>query len=346
MAYSNAITIRQLEVLNGIAVAGSMRQAAKLLGLTQPTVSAQLAKLEEALGAELVHRDRQRQDVLTGAGELWARTARAVLASLEAGTYRHTEIFGQHRYKMSFATMPSHSGQVLGLAAVAARADPAISEFSVCWAPSSPALIEYLDIRKAHVALMAMTRPLSEMPTLRSEVLYEDRILWAVPRSIDPALVQRIIDDAPGRSELPAALMNRVIVEVPHEWRESSDLWYETHLPNAVPYFTADLHLAAVEIVAAGLATCHVSLTLQSNLSERLRSQVAFYDIGRAAQKMVLTMPRHLVSVPTYAGYFTRLANIIRTHYGRNMRETMPGLPGVVSQSAEPPEAGRNAAAP
>ncbi|WP_236045427.1 MULTISPECIES: helix-turn-helix domain-containing protein [Pseudooceanicola] len=85
MPYSKAITVRQMEVLNAVAAAGSMRQAAKLLGVSQPTISAQLAKLEEAVGAELVHRDRQRLDVLTAAGELWARTARAVLFELEGG---------------------------------------------------------------------------------------------------------------------------------------------------------------------------------------------------------------------------------------------------------------------
>ncbi|WP_236045120.1 MULTISPECIES: LysR family transcriptional regulator [Pseudooceanicola] len=310
-----------MEVLNAITAAGSMRQAAKLLGVSQPTVSAQLAKLEEAVGAELVHRDRQRLDVLTAAGELWARTARAVLSDLEAGTHRHRELFGQHRYRIRFATMPSHSGRVLGYAAAEARADPTISEFSVSWAPSSSMLMEYLEIRKANMALMAMTSALSEMPAFRSEVLYEDRILWAVPKSVDPALVRGIIDAGTLPTVLPSALSNRVVVDVPHEWRATSDIWFAAHLPGAVPFYVSDLHLGAAEIVAAGLGTCHVSITLHSNLSERIRSQVNFYDIGRTAQQMVLATPRHLMTVPSYADYFSRLTEVLRAHYAQYLMD-------------------------
>lgn len=315
MSYSNGITLRQLEVLNGIAAAGSMRKAAKILGLTQPTISAQLAKLEEALGTRLVHRDRSRNDPLTSAGELWARTARSVLADLERGSHLHGELFGQHRFKISFATMPSHSGAVLGLAAAQAQADPTVSDFSICYAPCSTSLLEYLDVRKANVALMAMTGSLAELPSYKTQLLYRDRILWAVPKAVDPAVALAVVNGGAERAKAHEALSRRVVVGVPHEWRGTSDAWFAASLPSAMPYFSCDLHLGAVEVVAAGLATCHVSLTLHRNLPERIRRQVAFYDIGRAAQDMVLAMPRHLATVPTFAGYFDRLSAAIRQHY-------------------------------
>ncbi|WP_237453210.1 hypothetical protein [Pseudooceanicola albus] len=181
--------------------------------------------------------------------------------------------------------------------------------------------MEYLEIRKANMALMAMTSALADSPTFHSEVLYEDRILWAVPKSVDPTLVRSIINGATPSVVQPPALSNRVVVDAPHEWRATSDIWFAAHLPGAVPFYVSDLHLGATEIVAAGLGTCHVSFTLHSNLSERIRSQVNFYDIGRPAQQMVLATPRHLMTVPAYGKYFSRLTRVLRTHYSQHLAD-------------------------
>ncbi|WP_010139615.1 LysR family transcriptional regulator [Oceanicola sp. S124] len=332
MTRSMPITIRQLEVLNGIASAGSIRRAAKLLGLSQPTISAQLAKLEGALGTELVNRSHGRPGALTAAGELWARTAHCVLDELDEGHNRHSELFGQQRYKMSFATIPSHAGRVLGLAAALAEADPAFSEFTVSLAPSSAALLEYIAIRKARVGLLAMTEVLRQTSSLVSEKIYEDRIFWAVPRSVDPDMVREILYRASGGAELPQPLRRRVVVHAPHEWSTTSDTWYQSVLPAAAPFYMSDLHVGAVEIVAAGLATCHVSMTLKCNLPERIRDHVAFYDTGLNAQTMVLAIPRHLMAVPTFSGYFRGLATALRDHYARTLPASAfcPGRSGAL----------------
>ncbi len=327
MSYSNGITLRQLEVINAIAISGSIRKAAKLLGLSQPTISAQLAKLEDDLGAQLVHRDRKRCEVLTGAGVLWATTARNVLADLEQGKSRHCEQFGQQQYKMSLATIPSHAGRVLGLAATMAHADPRISEFSLEFATSSAELLDYLAIRKASVGLLAKTETLRETTSLKYEVLYEDRILWAIPKSIDPELALEIINGGVVPKTLPQALMKRVCVTASHEWRVKSNAWYRSRLPVAMPYFSSDLHVGAVEIVAQGLATCHLSMTLHGNLPERVRENVAFYDTGRAAQKMALVMPRHLMMVPTFASYYARLADAVRQNYTSHEQASLQDMP-------------------
>lgn len=317
MTGSKPITIRQLEVLDGIATAGSIRKAAKLLGLTQPTISAQLAKLETALGSELVSRDQGHPGVLTGAGELWARTASSVLTELEEGRTRHSEIFGHEGYTMSFATIPSHAGRSLGIAAAVARAIPGFSEVSVSLAPSSADLLDYLAIRKARIGLLAMTEELRQTRSLMSEEIYMDQIVWAVPRSIDPGLVRAVLSGDAGARDLPPALQKRVVVRAPHEWSDVGANWYRTRLPDAAPSYVSDLHVGAVEIVAAGLATCHVSMTLRANLPERIHDTVAFYETGLTSQAMVVVMPRHLMAVPSFARYFRNLTAALRDHYAR-----------------------------
>ena len=70
--------IKQLEVLEQVAQLGSFSRAADALYLTQPTVSAHLAALEEDLGTRLVVRSTKRL-TLTPAGEGMARYAGEIL---------------------------------------------------------------------------------------------------------------------------------------------------------------------------------------------------------------------------------------------------------------------------
>ena len=61
-------TTRQLQYAVAVAEARSFSQAAVLCGVSQPSLSAQLAQLEDALGVRLFERDRRRV-LVTQAGE-------------------------------------------------------------------------------------------------------------------------------------------------------------------------------------------------------------------------------------------------------------------------------------
>jgi len=51
-------TFRHLEILRAVVVAGSITKASHRIGLSQPSISQQLAKLEETLGVQLINRNR------------------------------------------------------------------------------------------------------------------------------------------------------------------------------------------------------------------------------------------------------------------------------------------------
>ena len=76
------ITIAQLRVFWAVAHSESLTRAAKQLGVTQPSLSQQLAKLEAALGGRLFDRVNN-QLVLTDAGRFLLRKAEVVLAELD-----------------------------------------------------------------------------------------------------------------------------------------------------------------------------------------------------------------------------------------------------------------------
>ena len=71
-------TLRQLQYAVAVADALSFRKAAERCHVSQPSLSAQLAQLEAALGAQLFERDRRRV-LLTGAGRELIERARVVL---------------------------------------------------------------------------------------------------------------------------------------------------------------------------------------------------------------------------------------------------------------------------
>src|SRR5512141_1078496 len=79
--YASAVTLRQLRVLLAIEEQASFPRAAEQLGMVQSNVSAQLAKLETALGVHLVDRHG---GGLTPEGRVAARHARRVGAELDA----------------------------------------------------------------------------------------------------------------------------------------------------------------------------------------------------------------------------------------------------------------------
>ena len=76
------ITLNQLRIFWAVAHGDSLTRAAKQLGVTQPALSQQLAKLEQALGGQLFDRVNN-QLVLTDAGRFLLRKAETVLAEMD-----------------------------------------------------------------------------------------------------------------------------------------------------------------------------------------------------------------------------------------------------------------------
>jgi len=64
------VSLRQLEYFKAIGDVGSFRGAAERLGVTQPTLTAQIAALEESIGVKLFERTRSGATPTVAAREL------------------------------------------------------------------------------------------------------------------------------------------------------------------------------------------------------------------------------------------------------------------------------------
>lgn len=75
-------TLRQMQYLIAIADTGKFGDAARAVNVSQPSLSAQVAEMEAALGVQLIERSR-RGAMLTAAGEEMVRRARNILREVE-----------------------------------------------------------------------------------------------------------------------------------------------------------------------------------------------------------------------------------------------------------------------
>jgi LysR family hydrogen peroxide-inducible transcriptional activator len=76
------LTLRQLQYLVAVAEERNFRRAAERCGVSQPSLSAQVAEAEEALGTRIFERDR-RGVLITAAGTILVERARRVLLDTE-----------------------------------------------------------------------------------------------------------------------------------------------------------------------------------------------------------------------------------------------------------------------
>lgn len=79
---SRRISLRQIEYFVAVSNARSFRRAAEQLGVSQPTLTAQIASLEQALGVRLFERGR-RGTIQSAIGRELVRDARRVIEELD-----------------------------------------------------------------------------------------------------------------------------------------------------------------------------------------------------------------------------------------------------------------------
>ena len=113
-----AVELRHLRYFVALAEAGTFTRAAERMYIAQPTLSQQIRRLEEHVGAPLVHRGRDGVQ-LTKAGAILLEESRAVLSLVRYGVRRARTAAGLDRPQLRFI-MPPDLPEALA-AAVTAR---------------------------------------------------------------------------------------------------------------------------------------------------------------------------------------------------------------------------------
>jgi LysR family hydrogen peroxide-inducible transcriptional activator len=170
------LTLRQLQYAVAVADARSFRRAAELCHVSQPSLSAQLAQLEDALGARLFERER-RPLLLTPAGEQLVERARRILLEtddlLGAARQLHDPLAGSLR----IGVIPTISPYLLPeIVPALRRAHP---QLTALWVEDkTESLVAGLAAGKLDAALLALEAPLG---ALEHETIARDPFVLATP---------------------------------------------------------------------------------------------------------------------------------------------------------------------
>jgi len=158
------VELRHLRYFVAIAEAGSFTDAAERMFIAQPTLSQQLRRLEDIIGAQLLHRRREGVR-LTTAGAVLLETSRTILSLVDRGVNhtRHAAGLGRQRLQV---IMPPHLPDALA-AETASRlmSAAAAADVDVTWL-EAPLDGEFSPIRqrKADAGLGWLTGSTEELP--------------------------------------------------------------------------------------------------------------------------------------------------------------------------------------
>lgn len=187
MPISNAIaphpfTLRQLQYVVAVAESLSFRKAAERCRVAQPSLSAQLAQLEEAIGVQLFERDRRRV-LLTSAGKDFIERAQRLLVDADdllAASKRASDPFSG---TLRVGVIPTISPYLLPSVTPALRA--AYPRLTTLWVEDkTEVLMRNLDAGSLDAALLALEADLGEVD---SEVVSIDPFVLAA-RPDDPLM--------------------------------------------------------------------------------------------------------------------------------------------------------------
>jgi LysR family hydrogen peroxide-inducible transcriptional activator len=175
----HAASLRQLQYAVAVADARSFRRAAEQCGVSQPSLSAQLAQLEDALGVRLFERDRRRV-LLTPAGEGLIERARRVLVDADDLVDAARRLGDPLAGTLAIGVIPTVSPYLLPVAAPAIRR--AHPRLTVRWLEDKTEnLARELHAGRLDAALLALEDDLGG--PLQREVIGRDPFVLATPRT-------------------------------------------------------------------------------------------------------------------------------------------------------------------
>lgn len=170
------MTLHQLRVLVKVAEVQSFTEAAKALGLTQPSVSSLIQGLVDELKYELFERHGIKIS-LTAEGAVFVRRARDALAIIDGSSDEIDEIHGLRKGRLAVGGSPIPAASFLPLAVQEfKKSHPGVQV--VLKIQSNSSLERELLDRELDLALVSLP---PHSPVLRSELYIEEQIVAIAP---------------------------------------------------------------------------------------------------------------------------------------------------------------------
>ena len=296
------ITLRRLRIFWAVAHSSSLTRAAKLLNVSQPTLSQQLTGFETAIGTPLFER-RSNRMVLTETGEVLLRKAEQVLRSAQELEDSLPSMGNPARQTLRIAGVASVMRTILPAAMrQLARTSHAVDYDIHESAPGE--IIDMLYARRVNIGLMAANSVAEVSAGFQQIPMTEDPFVLAVPGNLDLSAVSDPDRDlsAPQLEVLNNAI--QFVFGTQHSSRVQD--WFDAVLPMNRLAFKVRSFEMALDLVDSGLGVCVVP-ALTALVGDHLRQGVRLYEINLEARRIVAMVPSQYLRVPPYAAFLSAL---------------------------------------
>lgn len=237
---STNLTIRQLEVFAMASRSPTFSEAAKRLGISQPSLSSTVAKIEDQLGLRLFDRTT-RTLVLTEQGERLAVVAEELVRNFQASVKNIHDAASISRGRMSMAAIPSVAAAVVPDVLSSFFASYPEFDVAVHDVSGEKALAWVLD-RVVDFAIMATPASNSE---LLIEPVYADDFV-VICHKDSPLAAKRSVDWS-DLADVPVVLTGGGAIQ-----RDIELAWLKANVA-IKPRFEIEQIMTGIALVAAGL---------------------------------------------------------------------------------------------
>ncbi|WP_176762789.1 LysR family transcriptional regulator [Pelagibacterium luteolum] len=302
------ISLHQLKIFTAVADAATLTEAAKQLGIAQPSLSQQLSRLETLVGARLFNR-RPGEMELTEAGRYLLPKAEHILRGmrdLEDGLMEYT--FGR-RMTIRLAGITSVLRVLLPPALRRLQAIFPDVDFDIQdMAPSD--IIELLYDRRIAVGLFADNSLMAAGGGFAQIPLLTDSHVLAVPAHLDLSQIKNPERELP--SEAFAVLNQSIQFAFGSQHTKRVQNWYERLLPSYTIVAQCRSFEVAAELVRAGAGVCLVPALSLLHGAETLKG-IRLYAVNSAPRHIIALLPTQYQHAEPYRTFLDTLKDAAST---------------------------------
>lgn len=290
------ISMRKLQVFWAVVHTGSLTRAAKLLSISQPTVSQQIAALEAALGNKLFERVNS-AITPTEFGLGLMRHAEAVLRAAQE-LEDMVSAFGRGQLQtLRVAGVPSAIRALMPKAMQTLSQSALTTDFDLHEAGPAEVL-EMLYARRINLALLGSNTVGDIAPGFVRVDLAADPYVLVVPSEIDLSRLHHPEEEL-GAAQL-RQLRSTIQFSFGNQHSRSLQTWFDHVLPGNRTIARARSFELVVEMVRAGLGIC-VAPALSAAPNAVALSGVTLYRLNLTPRHVVAIMPKHYLHHTPYA---------------------------------------------
>ncbi|MGH1477271.1 MAG: LysR family transcriptional regulator [Geminicoccales bacterium] len=321
------ITLRHLQILSAIAGNRSLTLAAKQLGLSQPSLSQQLSKLESHLSQRLVDRSAKGLH-LTDAGRFLLDKADKILSIVEEAEVGLGQFERGTKGELTIGSLTSLARSLLTPASIELkRRFPELQLNIIELSPQS--IIERLQSRQIQIALVSSTILANQNAPFTKVDLAIDRYVLAVPRAAMAAKRWAC------QTEATSTLRSVVMVDFGSPFEELLIGWYRKIAPNYREVARCRTHELALSMVEAGLGIAIVPL-LSTQLNGRQVFDIDLFSLPTGPRKILAVLPSQYRYMQPYARVLEVLMDVGK-HHAEGVPELQPLFPMMANgKSVEP----------